>query len=112
MAFGSIGELAEANEKPSLGVFVEHNHHHSHDTNHKHHSDFSSSVVASVEEHLDQDDLHEHQHKHSISIQLNIDLPTIFAIHINSEESPPLTTYRSDLNSLTYAPAVPPPNNL
>ncbi len=111
MAFGAIEASTVENDQHHLGAVVQHDHNHSHETTHDHHFSFSLST-ESAEQHQNNDGWHEHQHKHGINIQLNIDLPSLFALDFHSTALPPLTAYRFTLNSLSHAPAVPPPNNL
>lgn len=98
-------------EQHPFGKAIPHEHHHFHDDHHdQNHNNHAEQVNA--EHHEPAGDAHDHQHKHGISIQLNVDVPGLFAPDFYKTDSPPVTPYRLDHNSLSYAPAVPPPDRL
>jgi hypothetical protein len=44
-------------------------------------------------------------------MQLNMDVPVTFAFNFHNPDPQPATPYLDGHNSLSYAPAVPPPNS-
>ena len=111
LAFGAIEASAMPDEQHPFGKAVHHDHHHSHadDHSHDHNNHWGQDSSAP---HEITGDVHDHQHKHGINIQLNMDMPGLLALDFYRADCPPVTWYRLDHNSLSYAPAVPPPNPL
>jgi hypothetical protein len=112
LAFGAIEAAAMPDEQHPLGKAIQHHHHHHlHADQHSHdHNNLAGQDGKAQQQTAD--DVHDHQHKHGINIQLNMDIPGLLALDFYRADSPPVTRYRLDLNSLSYAPAVPPPNRL
>jgi len=111
LAFGANEAAAMPDEQHPLGKAIQHNHHHAHADDHSHDHD-NYLGPDSAAQHEAAGDVHDHQHKHGINIQLNIDIPGLLALDFFRADSPPVARYRLDHNSLSYAPAVPPPNLL
>jgi hypothetical protein len=115
LAFGAIEAASMPDELHPFGKAIPHDHLHDHlhQHGHDHHHDHDQTndhygtapQDTSVE-------LHDHQHNHSISMQLNMDVPVTFAFDFHNPDPHPATPYLDGHNSLSYAPAVPPPNSL
>lgn len=111
LAFGAIESAAMPDEHHPFGKAVPHDHLHPHlHDNHHHAGDDHSHDVDHQNEHAT--DLHEHQHKHGINIQLNVDIGGLFALDFYKPDTPSSTPYQLAHTSLSYVPAVPPPNGL
>lgn len=117
LAFGAIEAAAMPDEHHPFGKAIQHDHLHQH--SHDHHDDLAIDLdngydhEQNISSHNDSaGEFHDHHHKHGINIQLNMDLPGLFSLDLYKTDSPPATPYRLHHNSLSYAPAVPPPNRL
>ena len=104
-------------EQHPLGKAVHHDHHHWHDNDHGHnhsnHADHNNHVEQNNAAQIETaGDLHDHPHKHGSNIQLNMDAPGLFVLDFYKADAHPVTPYRLDHSSLSYAPAVPPPDRL
>ncbi|MDO9476792.1 MAG: hypothetical protein Q7L07_08765 [Pseudohongiella sp.] len=111
LAFGAIEAAAMPDELHPFGKAIPHDHLHQHV--HDHHDDLEHAHDHHSPAQPDGGiEFHEHQHNHSISIQLNMDVPVTFAFDFHNTEPHPATPYRNGHRSLSYAPAVPPPNTL
>jgi hypothetical protein len=127
LAFGAIESAAMPDELHPFGKAVPHSHLHPHSRDQQHEAGVGHShaqehghgqaaghnnpVYQSAQQD-NTDDFHEHNHKHGIYIQLNVDIPALTAFDFYKPDTPSVTPYQLDHNSLSYAPAVPPPNNL
>lgn len=111
LAFGAIEAATLPDEQHPLGKAIHHDHHHVH---HDHHDQDHNNHVEpdGAAPHESAGDTHDHQHKHGVSIQLNMVVSGLCALDFYKSDSPALTPYRLDHNSLSYAPAVPPPDRL
>ena len=106
LALGAIESAAMPDEHHPCGIAVPHDHlhQHLHDDHHE---------VGDGHAHEDSaDNFHEHQHNHSFNFQLNVDIPVLSTLDFFKPDTPSITPYQLDDCSLSYAPAVPPPNNL
>lgn len=133
LAFGAIESAAMPDEHHPFGKAVPHSHLHSHSHDHQHDVDAGQNHAQEQGHghepepehnnpafhtphqtaHQDStDDFHDHHHKHGINIQLNVDIPVLSALDFYKPDTPSITPYRLDHNSLSYAPAVPPPDSL
>ncbi|MDP3517401.1 MAG: hypothetical protein Q8S94_09570 [Pseudohongiella sp.] len=123
LAFGAIEAAAMPDELHPFGKNVPHSHLHQH--SHDPHHDFDVSQkhghghaaehnnAAHQSAHQDNsDNFHDHQHKHSINFQLNVDIPVLLALDFFKPDTPSVTPYQLHHRTLSYAPAVPPPDSL
>lgn len=106
LAFGAIESAAMPDELHPFGKAVPHDHlhQHLHDDHHE--------VGDGHEPEDSTKDFHEHQHEHGINIQLNVDIASLTALNFYKPDTPSITPYQLGHSSLSYVPAVPPPNNL
>lgn len=125
LAFGAIESAAMPDEHHPFGKTVPHTHLHQHSHDGEHVIDVGHSHAqendhrhAPEPEHINPvhqdspDDFHDYHHKHGINIQLNVDIPVLVALDFYKPDTPSITPYQLDHNSLSYAPAVPPPDSL